>query len=194
MKAKLILIALLTAALGSAWSDDLPEEVQELKKDRENEVKVGGVSDDTVRNEADEELEEIKFYTYQNEDDPLTYRIRVTVELTDDKDEIYYAQLQVGQGSLRIEYDGEDRWAFQIPHGDLPDPEISAYVIQYGFLKDGLYVPVYEEMDDADSPEEIVERATGGRVEMFCSKHIYSIDYEDGSEIEWTQSNHEDLR
>lgn len=193
MKTKWLLIALI-AALTTAWSDELPEDLEELKEDRENEVKIGGVSDDTVRNEADEELEEIKFYTYQNEDDPLTYRIRVTLELTDENDEIYFAQLQVGQGTLRLEYNGEDRWAFQVPHGDLPDPEISAYAIQYGFLKDGTFVIVDEEMDDTDSPEEIIERATGGRVDIFCSKHIYSIDYEDGTEIEWTKSNHESLR
>lgn len=193
MKTKWLLIALI-AALTTAWSDELPEDLEELKEDRENEVKIGGVSDDTVRNEADEELEEIKFYTYQNEDDPLTYRIRVTLELTDENDEIYFAQIQVGQGKLRLEYNGEDRWAFQVPHGDLPDPEISAYAIQYGFLKDGTFVIVDEEMDDTDSPEEIIERATGGRVDIFCSKHIYSIDYEDGTEIEWTKSNHESLR
>ena len=192
MKRAVALLVLCCCCL-SAMADGLSEDLAALKKDREKKVKIGGVKDDTIRNEADEKIESLKFYTNQYEDDDLTYRVRVTIELTDKEKNIYYAQLQRGQGSLPDDYTGEDTWEFQVPHGTLDKPKMSAYAIEYGFFKDGQFVPVVAEFDDVDSAEEITERATAGRADMQITEHTYKYRDQD-DEIQTSMSNHAELK
>lgn len=168
-----VVCAMTLAIMQTSLAAEIPEEFMELKEDRENSVRINAVSDRTVRNDAREKLEVISFFTNQNEDDKLIYKVRVTVEITDKSGDVYYARIVKGQGALDEEYKGEDEWAFQIPHGELERPKITAYAIQYGFVKDKMLIPVYEEFDDVDSAEEIVERADAGRLEMKITKHTY---------------------
>jgi len=183
----------------TSFGAELPDELAELKEARKGKVKIGGVIDDTVRGDDDEKFEVLKFYTSQYEDDELVYRVRVTMEITDKDDNIYFARLAREQGPLHPDYIGEDRWAFQVPHGDLKRPKLTAYAIQYGFFKDGILVPLAEEFDDVDSVDEIMERAEAGRLDMQITLHTYQFRNEGagedgGDEILTTTSNHEKLK
>jgi len=177
----------------TSFGAELSDEIVELKKSRKSKVKIGSVSDDTIRNDEDKKIEVLKFHTYQYEDDELTYRICVTVELTDNQDDVYFAQLAREQGSVHKDYTGEDSWEFQIAHGDLEKPKLTAYAIQYGFFTDGIFVPIAEEFDDVDRLEEITERATAGRIDMQITKHTYQYEDED-DEIQTSLSNHKSLK
>ncbi len=139
-------------AVGAEVSED---ELERLERT----VKIGSVSDDTIENDADEELEQLKFYTYQNEDDEYNFRMRVTIELTDKSKNTYFAQLIKSRGVVDTEYTGEDNWDFRVPHGDLERPKVTAYVVQYGIQVDAKFIVLAEETDDVDTVEELTERS-----------------------------------
>ena len=141
-------------AVGAEISED---ELERLERS----VRIGSVNDDTVENEADEEFMQLKFYTYQNEDDSdeYTFRLRVTIELTDKQKNSYCAQMAREQNSLDSEYTGEDNWKFLLPLGDLERPKVTAYVIQYGIKMGSEFIVLAEETDDVDTVEDLTERS-----------------------------------
>lgn len=168
------------AAFGAGMSED---EMNRLQKS----VKILSINEDTVRADDDSKSEAIKFSTYQDEnDDALNFRMRITVELTDKNKKTYFAQMARGQGALHEEYTGEDNWEFQIPHGDLERPKVTAYAIQYGVLCDGEFIPLAEEFDDVKSADEITARTTN-RIDIKSTWHTYS--YRDGDEVLQSLSN-----
>ncbi len=139
-------------AVGAEISEDDLERL-------ERSVKIGSVNDDTVENDADEESEQLKFYTYQNEDDDYNFRVRITMELTDRSKNTYFAQLMKPRGVVDTEYTGEDNWKFEVPHGDLERPKVTAYVVQYGIQMGAEFIVLAEETDDVDTVEELTERS-----------------------------------
>jgi hypothetical protein len=129
----------------------------------ERSVKIGGVSDTTEDGPDDQELEVLKFYTAQYEDDAEEYEfyISVVVEVTDKKaKKAYLAKKARLQGAVDTEYNGEDNWEFKIPYANMEKPKITAYVIRYGILNDNEFIPLAIEMDDVDSLEELEARTT----------------------------------
>ena len=137
---------------------------EELSEDEmehlEDSVKIGSVSDDTVE-EDDVEYLQLKFYTYQNEDDEeeYTFYVKVTVEVTDKASkDVYYTQFARTQGEVDSEYNGEDNWQFVVPLGELKKPKVTAYVVQYGVLVDKKFIILTEEADDVDTLEELTAR------------------------------------
>lgn len=192
MKSLFFSLLLVFAGAWAVRAAELSPELAELKKSLEGKVSVGGLNIDDFRNDEDEKIESIKFYTYRDRYDEQVYRVRVTIEMTDRDDNIYFAQIQRGQSTYPEEYVGDDGWEFQIAHGSLNRPKVSAYVIQYGILKDSVYIPIAEFTDKAETPEEIIERATAGRLDIECTWHIYK--YEDGEDILDSADNHETLR
>jgi len=140
----------------------LPKELLEKREQMEGRIKIGSVNDTTIENDDDEEISVLKFYTCQDERDNLNYRMRVTIELTDDrgKGDSYFAQLSCKQPSVPLEYTGETTWEFHLPHGELKKVKMTAYAVQYGFFESGTFVPVSEKFDDVDSAEEITTRTT----------------------------------
>ncbi len=162
------------AVFGAGLSEDEMEKLQKR-------VKILSVNDETVRGDDDEKSEAIKFSTYQDEhDDALNFRMRITVELTDRSKKTYFAQMARAQGAVDSEYTGEDNWEFQIPHGDLERPKLTAYSIQYGILYEGEFIVLVEETDDVDSADEITARNTE-RVDIKSTKHTYSFRDGDGA-------------
>jgi len=158
---KYALIALLLFIGSSVTAVELPEHLLQLKKSLRNDIKIGSVTRNTIRNDEREKIERLKFHTYQDEQDDLNYRIRITLELTSKTTgEAYFAQFACKQPSLPLEYTGQTTWEFQIPHGEVEKAKLTAYAIQYGFLEDGFFVPVAEKFDDVDSVEEITGRTT----------------------------------
>ncbi|MBI9019993.1 MAG: hypothetical protein JEZ10_01890 [Verrucomicrobia bacterium] len=167
-------------AFGAGLSADEVERLQQS-------VKIGSVNSDTIRGDDDTKSEQIKFFTYQDEnDDALNFQMRITAELTDKSKKTYFAQITRGQGELHEDYTGEDNWRFQVPHGDLNRPKLTAYVIQYGVLCEGEFVPLAEAFDGADSADEITARSTT-RVDIKSTWHTYS--YRDGDEVLQSLSN-----
>lgn len=156
------LLTITSATIGAT----LPDHLAEKKEEMERRIKLGGINDSTFKNDDDEKLEVVKFHTYQDERDDLMYRMRVTIELIDKNDQTCFGQLMVPPRPYPTGYTGESDWEFQIPHGDMKRPKINAYAIQYGFIEDGTFVPVAEDFDDVESPEEIVNR-NDNRVEIF---------------------------
>lgn len=169
MKKTLISLVLLAS---TALSAKIPEHLLEKKEHFEGRIKIGSVTDTTIKNDADEKVTVLKFYTCQDERDKLNYRMRVTIELTDKrgKGDSYFAQLSCKQRTPPIHYTGESDWEFQLPHGNLEKPKLTAYAVQYGFLEEGVFVPVAEKFDDVDSADEITDRTSSRLNGLKCTK------------------------
>lgn len=134
------------------------DQIDDLKK----KIKIGSISDDTFEDDSDISYEQLKFYTYQDEDsaEENTFYMKVTVEIKEKKGkDTYFAQFARTQGAVDTEYTGEDNWEFVVAHGDLKKPEITAYVVQYGVIEDKEFIVLSEEMDDVDSLDELLERS-----------------------------------
>lgn len=160
---------------------------KELEKLQQS-VKLGRINTDTIRGEGRKKIEVIKLYTYQDEDDEFNFQMRVTVEVTDKSKNTYSVQLVREQGEVDTEYTGEDNWEFQIPHGDLEWPKLTAYAIEYGILHEGTFVSLTEKLDDVDSADEIKERSPALLEEKTISKHSYSYRESGDEESEVLQS------
>lgn len=178
----LITLAALLLAL-PLHGEELSPEAAKLKEKLSRTVKIGAVNNDTIRDGDNKKIEAFKFHTYQDErDKDLNFRVRVTIEMTDKAGSTCYAQLNREQGSLHDEYTGEDDWEFQISHGDLDKPKISAYAIQYGILQDGKFIPVAEKLWKAESVDEITKR-TSCRTEFAKTQHSYWYRNLDGETV-----------
>ncbi len=153
---------ILSACCFISTAAELPAPLVEKMESLEGRIKIGTVSDNTIRNDDGGKVESLKFHTNQDERDKLHYQIRVTIELTDNrgKGDRYFAQISERAKSYPLEFTGEIDWEFQLPHGDLEKPKMTAYAVEYGFFEDGVFVPVAEELDDVDSADEITDRTT----------------------------------
>ena len=176
---KRYVLLLLVFCLGGfvASAEEISEDV--IKKLKRS-VKIGSVTDSTIRDDYDEKVEIFKFYTSQNEADEFNFRVRVAVEMTDKQKNTYVARMMRGQGEVDSEYTGEDTWKFQIPHGDLERPKITAYVIQYGIEYEGEFIILAEDYDDVDTLEELLERSTDETSISGDKGHTYT--FRDGDE------------
>jgi hypothetical protein len=155
-----VFLLIILAGWFLSFGGELPAALTEMKEELDGRIKIGSINDDTIRDDDDQKIEVFKFHTYQDERNMLDYRMRVTIELTSKSGETRFAQLLSPQRPVPPEYTGESDWEFQLPHGDLEKAKLTAYAVQYGFFKDGVFVPVAEEFDDVDSAEEITERTT----------------------------------
>lgn len=128
-----------------------------------------------------------KFYTYQDENDiNFQWRMRVTVQMTDRNGESCFAQINRPQGPVDTEYTGEDTWEFHVPHGAMDRPQVSAYIIQYGVLQDGVFVPVVEKFYRAEELQELIKNPRC-RVEFSVMRHYYN--YRQDGEVLTSQPN-----
>lgn len=162
-----------------ALTDD---QIEDLKK----KIKIGSVTDDTMEDDSDIKYEQLRFYTYQDEDwaEEYTFYVKVTIELEEKKGkESYYAQFARTQGAVDSEYTGEDNWEFVVAHGDLQKPQITAYVVQYGVLEDKEFIVLAEEADDVDTVEELKTRTPTRLEQKPRILHQYSF-RDTGSEDE----------
>lgn len=146
-------------------------DIEELKEELEDKVAIGSVEDNTVKNDAGEKMEVIRFYTNRDENCDTRFRMRVTVEIEDKEGNTYFASLTEPHTGSGDDFTGKEKWEFEIPHGDLKRPKLSAYAIQSGVRHNGTFIPIAEEMDDVDSEEEIRERSSN-RIDMKCSTHL----------------------
>jgi hypothetical protein len=185
MKSRLIMTLLAAGCLVALGNGgQTPEEITKLKKELARRMKVEAVNDTTV-DTPDGKVELLKFRTRQDErKKDVEYRIRVTVEMTAKDGKTVFAQFSREQGEVDVEYTGIDIWEFQVPHGDLNRPKITAYAIQYGILLDGEFVPVAEEFSrKLTGPDEITTRTTT-RIEFSKKDHRYLFVDSEGETVE----------
>lgn len=167
--ASVVLVASTLISFGAELSDDLIK----LKEDLSSRTKIGTVNSDTLRGNDGKKSEVFKLSTYQDErKKDLNFRMRVTVQMTDKADNTCYAQINREQGPVDLEYTGEDTWEFHIPHGEMDKPKVTAYAIQYGIFKDGVFIPVVEKLENVDSVEQITSKSAC-RVEFAKTLHYY---------------------
>lgn len=154
----------------------------ELKHFRSN-LEIGGVRSDTWKNEDRKKYELLEVNTFQSEDDLLNYdmsrfRMRLAVELTDAEKNTYLVKFTGNApGHYDSEYQGEDYWSLYMEYGELDRLKVSGYVVQYGIMDEGSFVPLVEEQDDA---VEMRDRVRKGETRLFPGKvylrHHYMYD------------------
>lgn len=110
-------------------------------------------------------------------DNHLSYEMQVTVQLTDKKTgTVGFAQVIDAPGPITDldRYAGYTNWEFRIPFGDMKNPKLTACVIEFGFVKQDLFIPISVFCDDVDSAEEIIS-AGGTELSMKSrgGKHFY---------------------
>lgn len=135
-------------------SVDVEATVKTLKK----ELSMGSIVKTDIRDKKDQKCERIKLTTEQNEDSPFMGAMRFTVEMTDKAGVTVYGQKVQAQKKHPAEYEGRDEWTFDIPHGTLDKPKITAYALEYGWETNKVFTPVIQEFYKAESAEEILAR------------------------------------
>lgn len=167
MKRGMVVSVLTVLAAGLfAQTDDVEAKVQALKKM----LSMGSIVKSDFRNDKDEKFERIKVTTEQEKDDPFLGAVRLTVEMTDKSDQTVYGQKVQAQAKHPSEYQGKDEWTFEIPHGALDKPKITAYALEYGWETNKVFTPVVQEFYKAESAEEILARSTDPKAEKLQIK------------------------
>jgi hypothetical protein len=100
----------------------------------------------------------VKVSTEQDQDSPFMGTMRFTVELTDRAGLTAYGQVLKLQGKHPPEYDGKDDWTFEIPHGTMEKPKITAYSLEYGWETNKVFTPVRQVFYKTESADEIMAR------------------------------------
>jgi hypothetical protein len=181
---KIYLMTLVLIASGSLMAAELSEAHQDIQEKLESRLRVSSITDNTIRNEADEKIETLKFNTQQytdRSDFEYRYQLRVTIELTDRRTKnSAFAQLitDVGRFNQDSDITGTIDWEFQLSHGPLGEKaKISAYAVEYGVLEDGVFIPVFGQYDDVESAKEIIDRNEVRIEDLRCvKKYIYVKD------------------
>ncbi len=161
----------------SAGAEALPDYLQDMQEDYQGRIKVWAIKDDDVEDDNDNEFFVLQFESRQDDRDEgkLDYQMRVTVQLTDKKTkEVVYAQTTKVPRPLPPNdwYADHTAWEFRIPFGDLKKPKLTAYAIEFGFLKDSHFVPVGVDYDEVDNAEEIL-KGGGTKVRMKCTRSAH---------------------
>jgi len=166
----------------AAFSNLSGEELERLQRT----VKIDTIRDEIYRDDDRNEYTLFKFNTSQYEMDKDDFHIRVTLEIKANGKLVYAQQLRQRRNITSTEYIGQDRWEFHIPHGESAMPRITAYVIEYGIMDEGTFIPVAIETMNAETADEIVKRCSSGIEENTRLKHayIYLNDVEDDDKEE----------
>lgn len=174
MKRQLVSILLLASCFG-ALGAKINDEMRALQKEIESKVKIGTVYEKTISDSNDNETEQVSFHTYLTRKDDTKFSLRITIELTDKRGrgDVYFATLTVPHSTIdeRTNPTGEESWEFEIPHGKLENPKITAYAIQSGIQRNGKFLPVFQELDGVDSAEEITGRKNTQSIDIECTQH-----------------------
>ena len=171
MKQIMLLLVFCLSCFVAVGAELTEEQLEKLEKS----VKITSVNDETIKGDDGVKIEVLKFGTYHNEDDAYSFRMRIILELEDRQKNTYFAQMERAPNAVGgDDYTGEDNWKFQVSHGDLERPKISAYAIQYGIFLDGKFIVLAEEFDDVDTVEELTERTTTRLEQKPVILHQYS--------------------
>lgn len=155
--------------------EEIPEELLDIADDYSDDARIFLVKDEEIE-EGRREFVVFKFRTFQDDSDEDTepkpfdeYMLRVTVQIKDRKTrELAYAQHEESVRKkkplyMRL-YEGT-QWEFRIPFGDMTKARVNAYAIEFGFEKDGHFVPLVTDYDQVRSADEIINDE-GKKVDM----------------------------
>lgn len=161
---------------------EISEEVEKLQDDYKGHMKFWGIADDVYEAASGKEYFVLKFQSRQDvRDNDLNYEMHVTIQLTDKKTKtIGYAESIDSPGPVDVDkYLGYSDWEFRIPFNGMKKPKMTAYAIEFGFIKGGQFIPIYTDYDKVESAEEIVA-AGGAKLEMKCrqaGRHWVELDH-----------------
>ncbi len=172
MKRSLLSILIFICCIAAVQAET-SDEIKALKKELRNKMKIGSVTDDTVEKSDGKMVEQIRFHTFRAHGCDAKLKLRIIVELTDNrgKGDPSYATLTRSHHKADTDFTGDEEWEFEIPHGSMKKPKITAYVIQSGVMHNKIFIPIAEDLDDVDSEEEIIGRENTRKIEMECAKH-----------------------
>jgi len=173
MKRQLLIFLFCSACL-TAMGAETTDTIKALKKELRNKVKFGSILDETIEKDNGDEFEQIRFYTYRSHGYDAKFKLRITIEITDNrgKGDPAYATLTQSHHKADTDFTGQEEWEFEIPHGSMKKPKITAYVIQSGVMHNKSFIPIAEELDDVDSEEEIIGRENTRKIKMECTKQL----------------------
>jgi len=174
---RILSILILLSICGPVVAEALPDYLQDMQEKYKGRIKVWAVEDDDFEDDNDNEFFVLKFESRQDDRDEgkLDYQMRVTVQLTDKRTkEVVYAQATKVPRPLPPNdwYSDHTAWEFRIPFGNLKKPKLTAYAVEFGFLKDSYFVPVGVEYDEVDSAEDIL-KGGGTKVRMRCTRSAH---------------------
>ena len=153
---KLIMAAVLVLVAG-AFAQEAPN-TDEMVKQLKKELSMGSIVKTDFRDDKDQKFERVKLTTEQDEDSPFMGTMRFTVEMTDKAGEVRWGQITKVQGKRPAEYDGKDEWTFDVPHGALDKPKMTAYALEYGWETNKVFTPVAQNFYKVESADEITDR------------------------------------
>jgi hypothetical protein len=180
MRYLLAVFAFLTFSLPGIAAD-VSEEVEKLQDEFKGRMKVWAVKEEEYEAPNGKEYFVLKFESRQDiRDNHLNYEMHVAVQLTDKKTKtVGYAQSVESPGPITDidKYADHTEWEFRIPFGEMKKPKITACAIEFGFVKQGEFIPIAVEYDKVDSADEIVA-AGGQKFGMKCrgARHYYWMD------------------
>lgn len=164
MKTARFILILLTLGLCAAAAE-VSEEVEKLQNEYKGRMKVWAVEEDEYEAPNGKEFLVLKFESRQDiRDTDLNYEMHVTVQLTDKKTKtVTFAKAVDVPGAITDinRYADHTAWEYRIPFGNMQKPKLTAYAIEFGFLKEGEFIPIAAEYDKVESAEEIA--AAGGK-------------------------------
>ena len=141
MRLKKIVSAVVMLSVAAVMADESPDVAAKVK-DLKRHLKIGSVTKSDFR-EDKLKFERVKVVTQQKDDDPFLGTLRFTVQFGN-KTEMYWGQVQMEQKSHPSEYTGTDEWTFEFPHGEMKNPNIAAYAVEYGWVEGGVFTPVVQ--------------------------------------------------
>jgi len=148
------------------------KELKKLKKDTE----IGSVRVSSVKNKDRERSELVEINTYRDEDQQSGFQVYALVEVTDKEKESYLIEYRANQAELDSEFTGEEYYELIIPNEYLGKLKVTAYAIIYGFLDDGVFIPLAEEFDDVESVQELKIRTSRAYPLKASMKHYHIFD------------------
>lgn len=128
--------------------------VEELSKY----IHIGSSVASDYRDDKNQKKTLIKTTSDQDKDMGFDGVMRLTIELTGNKGEVWYGQMLKPQATKRPDYIGQDTWEFRVSHGELKYPEM-VYAVEYGYeMTNKTFVVVARDVRKCESGDEIIAR------------------------------------
>ena len=130
----------------------------EVSKDLKRLVKIDSVRDSEKGSGTKKKL--LLRVEFSSEEEGLeAILVRIAVELTDKKTkQVYLAGEMKNFGEMPDGYVGEGYWELSMPYGDIDKLKLTAYVVEFGVMNGGAFVPFLTECDHAKSYDELTGR------------------------------------
>lgn len=157
MRAKWFVSMVLIVLAAGLFAQETPD-TETMQKALKKELNIGSVVKTGFRDDTNQKFERIKVTTKQKKNSPFMGALRFTVEFTGKTGESRWGQISKAQAKHPPEYQGQDEWTFEFPHGDLDSPKITAYALEYGWNTNKVFTPVVQKFYNVENADEITAR------------------------------------